>query len=183
MSSIWDAGRLITARQAAEFYGIRGRGQKFYCPFHHDGRTPNLSFKDRWFTCFACGAHGDSIEYVGRLFDLMPLDAARKISADFGLGLGDSRPDPDAAKAWKAKRAAEEARKQREREARDTLTWAVWYMDTHGYTQEAQELIATSHKWLPLTQKERLDDWEIMEVRGIDGIRNRARSERTDENW
>lgn len=174
MSTIWDAGRLITARQAAEFYGIRGgHGQKFYCPFHQDGRTPNLSFKDRWFTCFACGAHGDSIEYVGRLFDLMPLDAARKISADFGLGLDDSRPDPDAARAWKLKRAAEEARKEREKRAFDTLCRADRYINqiTDEEPDEiASALLARIERWQPLLDLNELPEWAYLEVKTLDGI-------------
>ncbi len=33
---------------------------------------------------FACGAHGDCIDFAARLFRLTPLEAARKLAADFG---------------------------------------------------------------------------------------------------
>ena len=45
----------------------------------------SVSFRDGGKYCFACGAHGDVIDFVGRLFQLSPYDAARKLAADFHL--------------------------------------------------------------------------------------------------
>jgi hypothetical protein len=42
---------------------------------------------DNRFHCFACGADGDVIDYTGKLFGLSPYDAARKLAADFDLGI------------------------------------------------------------------------------------------------
>ena len=53
-------------------------------PFHN-GRHPILYVADDHYYCFACGEHGDVIAFVGRLFQLSPYDAARKLIADFHL--------------------------------------------------------------------------------------------------
>ena len=45
----------------------------------------SVSFRDGGKYCFACGAYGDVIDFVGRLFQLSPYDAARKLAADFHL--------------------------------------------------------------------------------------------------
>lgn len=54
------------------------------CPFHDD-RRPSLYVDGGHFHCFACGAHGDCIDFAARLFRLTPLEAARKLAADFGV--------------------------------------------------------------------------------------------------
>jgi DNA primase len=55
------------------------------CPFHDD-HNPSMKIDNR-FHCFACGADGDVIDYTGKLFGLSPYDAARKLAADFDLGI------------------------------------------------------------------------------------------------
>ena len=74
----------VGVREAAERYGVRvdGRGMA-RCPFHDD-RRPSLYVADDHFHCFACVAHGDCIDFAARLFRLSPLEAARKLAADFG---------------------------------------------------------------------------------------------------
>lgn len=77
----------ITARQAAEAYGLRvGRNGMALCPFHDD-HTPSMKIDDRYY-CFGCGETGDVIDLTARLFQLSPFEAARKLAADFGI-------DPD----------------------------------------------------------------------------------------
>lgn len=75
----------VGVREAAERYGVRvnGRGMA-RCPFHDD-RRPSLLVDGGHFHCFACGAHGDCIDFAARLFRLTPLEAARKLAADFGV--------------------------------------------------------------------------------------------------
>ena len=74
------------------------------CPFHND-RHPSLYVADDHYYCFACGEHGDVIDFVGRLFQLSPYDAARKLMADFHLS-----PDkPPSAAAIHAKHIRTEA--------------------------------------------------------------------------
>ena len=77
-----------TARQAAEHYGLKiGQGNMACCPFHAD-RTPSMKLNEDYFYCFGCGAHGDVIDLVARLFNLSSYDAAKKLAYDFGI-------DPD----------------------------------------------------------------------------------------
>ena len=102
----------INLREAAELYGIDvNRYGKALCPFHND-RHPSLLVADDHFYCFACGEHGDAIDFVSRLFQLSPYDAARKLMADFHLS-----PDkPPSAAALHAKRIRTEAQQLRENE-------------------------------------------------------------------
>ena len=89
----------VNLREAAELYGIDvNRYGKALCPFHND-RNPSLYVADDHYYCFACGEHGDVIDFVGKLFQLSPYDAARKLMADFHLS-----PDkPPSAAALHAK--------------------------------------------------------------------------------
>ena len=98
--------------EAAELYGIDvNRYSKALCPFHND-RHPSLYVADNHYYCFTCGEHGDVIDFVGRLFQLSPYDAARKLAADFHLS-----PDkPPSAAALHAKRIRTEAQQLRENE-------------------------------------------------------------------
>ncbi|MDQ5984286.1 MAG: DNA primase [Eubacteriales bacterium SKADARSKE-1] len=38
---------------------IINRNGKAICPFHNDS-TPSMSFKNNYFKCFSCDAHGDA---------------------------------------------------------------------------------------------------------------------------
>ena len=62
----------VNLREAAELYGIDvNRYGKALCPFHND-RNPSLYVADDHYYCFACGEHGDVIDFVGKLFQLSP---------------------------------------------------------------------------------------------------------------
>ena len=79
---------VVTVRQAAEHYGLKvGRGDMACCPFHND-RTPSMKLNEDYFYCFGCGATGDVIDFVARLFNLSNYEAAQKLADDFGI-------DPD----------------------------------------------------------------------------------------
>ena len=74
----------VTARQAAELYGIHvGRSGMAVCPFHND-RNPSMKV-DRRFHCFGCQADGDVIDFAAKLFGLGKKAAAEKLAADFGI--------------------------------------------------------------------------------------------------
>lgn len=78
----------VTVRQAAEHYGLEvGRSGMTRCPFHDD-RHPSLKLNVSYFYCFGCGATGDVIDFVARLFGLSSYEAAQKLAYDFGI-------DPD----------------------------------------------------------------------------------------
>ena len=83
----------VTAREAAEHYGIVvGRGGMACCPFHDD-RHPSMKLNEDYFYCFGCGATGDVIDFTARLYDLSPKEAAEKLALDFGLA-NDSQAPP-----------------------------------------------------------------------------------------
>ena len=76
----------VTVRQAAEHYGLEvNRGNMVCCPFHND-RIPSMKLNEDYFYCFGCGAHGDVIDLVARLFGLSSYEAAQKLAQDFGIG-------------------------------------------------------------------------------------------------
>ena len=78
----------VTPRMAAERYGLPiQQGSMVCCPFHAD-RTPSMKLNEDYFYCFGCGATGDVIALVARLFNLSSYDAAKKLAYDF-------RIDPD----------------------------------------------------------------------------------------
>lgn len=84
----------ISVKQAAEHYGLKMNPNGMTCcPFHHD-RHPSLKLNEEYFFCFGCGAAGDVIDFVARLFDLTSWQAAQKLAADFGL---DPKPPSTAA--------------------------------------------------------------------------------------
>ena len=82
----------VTARDAAELYGIAvGRGGMACCPFHDD-RHPSMKLNEDYFYCFGCGATGDVIDFTARLYNLAPKEAAEKLARDFGLAYDSQAP-------------------------------------------------------------------------------------------
>ena len=74
----------VTARQAAEMYGIWvNRNGMACCPFHDD-KHPSMKV-DKRFHCFGCQADGDVIDLAARLYGLNNLGAAVKLASDFGI--------------------------------------------------------------------------------------------------
>ena len=75
----------VTPRMAAERYGLPiQQGSMVCCPFHAD-RTPSMKLNEDYFYCFGCGATGDVIDLVARLFNLSGYEAAKKLATDFGM--------------------------------------------------------------------------------------------------
>ena len=84
MNLLENVKAAVTVRQAAERYGLEvNRGNMVCCPFHND-RTPSMKLNEDYFYCFGCGAIGDVIDLVIRLFNLSSYDAAKKLAYDFG---------------------------------------------------------------------------------------------------
>ena len=144
----------VNLREAAELYGIDvNRYGKALCPFHND-RNPSLYVADDHYYCFACGEHGDVIDFVGRLFQLSPYDAARKLMADFHLS-----PDkPPSAAAIHAKRIRTEAQQLMENER---LCFSV-------LSDYAHVLRDWKVRYVPLTQDEQLHERSIEACRNLD---------------
>ena len=74
----------VTARQAAERYGLKvNRSGMARCPFHDD-ENPSMKLDDRYY-CFGCGATGDAVDLTARLLGLPPKEAALQLASDFGI--------------------------------------------------------------------------------------------------
>ena len=93
MSEIFERVReAVSAKEAAEYYGLKiDRSGRALCPFHND-RRPSMSFKNGYFRCWACGEHGDSIALAGKLLGLKPIEAVRRLNADFRLNVPLNQP-------------------------------------------------------------------------------------------
>ena len=122
----------VTARQAAEQYGLRiSRNGMICCPFHDD-RHPSMKV-DKGFCCFACGAKGDVITFAADFFHLSPVDAAKKLAEDFQLPIF-----KDKAKT----------RKTSTKKDTPNITWINYYLDllVFGELQDRIEFLLDSGK-------------------------------------
>ena len=82
----------INTREAVQRYGVEvNRHGKALCPFHND-RNPSLYVADDHYHCYACGEHGDVIDFTAKLFGLRLYEAAQKLAYDFGI-TQDKPPD------------------------------------------------------------------------------------------
>jgi hypothetical protein len=120
----------VTAREAAERYGvdINSRG-KALCVWHND-RHPSLSFKGGMCKCFACGKGGSCIDVTMTLFGLPFIGAIEKLNNDFNCGLildrkMTLREQRDADKR-RRDLEAEQAKRQAERKAYEDKYNALW---------------------------------------------------------
>ena len=74
----------VTARKAAESFGLTvNRSGMAACPFHED-HTPSLKLDQRYY-CFGCGATGDVIDFTVRLLGISNHDAAQALAERFGI--------------------------------------------------------------------------------------------------
>lgn len=105
----------LDIRACAEHYGMtvdrHGRG---ICPFHDD-RHPSLSFKGKYFKCFACGEGGDVFKLVGKLTGIdKPVEVLKMLGRDWGISLPlDAKTSPEV-----IRKTAEERRHYKELEER-----------------------------------------------------------------
>lgn len=103
----------VTARQAAELYGLKfDRSGRGFCPWHNDGRHPALQFfPDGRCYCHSCHQYGDSTAITAQMLGLSEKAAAERIYQDFKLDMPfDRRPDP-----------ATKTKAQRQRDAKEAL--------------------------------------------------------------
>ena len=73
----------VTARQAAEHFGLAvDKHGMARCPFHDD-HQPSLKLDQRYY-CFGCHATGDVIDFTARLHGISNRQAAEKLAEIFG---------------------------------------------------------------------------------------------------
>ena len=103
----------VTARNAAEYYGIKvGRNGMAVCPFHPD-KNPSMKL-DKRYHCFACQADGDVIDFTSRLFGLSSKEAALKLAEDFSISFDRKGHDPPQKRVIKRKISEEMRYRQAE---------------------------------------------------------------------
>lgn len=111
----------VPMQAAAERYGLRpDRRGWCCCPFHSE-KTPSFRVYPGTggFYCFGCGAGGDVLTFAEQLFGLKPADAARRLDADFGLGLFAAHAPADT--GWQRRKAGREAAAAR----RERCLWGI----------------------------------------------------------
>lgn len=92
-----EARRLVSAREIAELNGLHPNRRGFVCcPLHHEKTGSLKLYDDGHWHCFGCNRGGSSIDLMAALYDLTPLDAVRRLDADFHLNLPLDKP-PDTA--------------------------------------------------------------------------------------
>jgi len=113
----------VSMTAICERYGITVNRQKFACcPFHSED-TASMRIYDSSFYCFGCGAGGDLITFVQKLFNLDFSGAVAKIDSDFSLGL--TRP-MKFSEYSKAKRAEQERKRiQAEQKRQEEYYWSL----------------------------------------------------------
>ena len=117
-----EARERVSTEEAARLYGFAlNRAGFICCPFHGE-RSPSLKlWADHWY-CFGCHEGGSVIDFVGKLFGISPLDAVRKLNADFSLGLPlDHRQTREERVEAKKRRHEAEVRRQFEDWRAETL--------------------------------------------------------------
>ena len=142
----------VGCREAAERYGVEVNHYGMaLCPFHND-RHPSLYVADDHYHCFACGEHGDVIDFAAKLFGLPLYEAAQQLAADFHL-----TPDkPPSAAALHAKCIRTEAQQLMENErlcfsvlsdyARVLRSWKVQYAPQSPAEAPDKRFVEACHK-------------------------------------
>lgn len=158
---------LLPTPEVFSFYGFhRNRGGFICCPFHNE-KTPSMKVYDgsRGFHCFGgCGAHGDVVDFVQRLFGLSSKDAQSKLNDDFHLGLPiNSQVDDNQRR--QLRREADERRRHRDavRKERDRL-----YKAYDDALAEWIRLDRQRTEYAPTGPSEALDDRYVEAVQKID---------------
>lgn len=137
MSIFTEVKDQITARKAAEFYGLKvGRNGMACCPFHSD-KHPSMKI-DRNYHCFACGVGGDAVDYVSRMFGLSQLDAAKKLIQDFSLSV---ETEGNAPFDEQRKREIRKLREEEKRIRRIKDRFFKWNRDTVNELQNCRAII------------------------------------------
>lgn len=140
----------IPMRDVAERYGIDVNMHGFaHCPFHSGDRNASLKVYKDGYHCFGCGAHGNSINFVMRLFDTAFYDAMMKMNDDFSLNLPIGRKTSlreqqiyaARYREFLAKRKAEKEEEQRRKEYQESL-WDEWCFCDRAKREASPESLA-----------------------------------------
>ncbi|MBP5606913.1 MAG: hypothetical protein J6X66_01415 [Lachnospiraceae bacterium] len=140
----------VSVREAASFYGLKvTRGGMACCPFHDD-RTPSMKV-DKRFHCFGCGADGDVISFVQKMFDLDSKQAAFRLIDDFHLNIDTNRKE---SRHEKDRRIRMQKKKEREEKIR-----AAYAGELRRFQLRMTEIYRTLHEW-EIDHQPTREQWE-----------------------
>lgn len=148
-----DVKAAVPMAEAVRFYGYDpNRSGYICCPFHNE-KTASMKIYARDFHCYGCHVGGDVIDFVGRLFNLDPLAAVKRLNEDFNLGLDLDRPADG--EQLRQRRKIQEARQRfnawRE-QLLNQLNAAIRIANLAGYPSTPAETLA-------LRYRETLEAW------------------------
>ena len=131
------------------YFGIKEQRGRYLCPFHDD-HHPSAVIKGERFKCFACGWHGDIVDF-GRDMGM----STANLAASFGLEWQGAR-DPEA-----------EARAEAEREERNQIR-LLKAEQTKKVCQARCYFWGLKHdeRWFPVAYLDRLLDGDKLPLRG-----------------
>ena len=155
----------VSTREAASFYGLKiGRGGMACCPFHND-KHPSMKV-DKRFHCFGCGADGDVINFVQKMFSMDAKQAAFKLIDDFHLNIDTKRKESRHEKNQRIRMQKEKERKEKIR--------AVYAEELRRFLSKMGEIFRTLHDW-ELDYEPTREQWvsEIIDERYICAINNK----------
>lgn len=155
----------VSTREAASFYGLRiGRGGMACCPFHND-KHPSMKV-DKRFHCFGCGADGDVINFVQKMFSMDAKQAAFKLIDDFHLNIDTKRKESRHEKNQRI-------RMQKEKERKEKIC-AAYAEELRQFRSKMEEIFRTLHDW-ELDYEPTREQWEaeIIDERYICAINNK----------
>ena len=124
-----------------------GRNLTGLCPFHQE-TSPSFTVQPERGTyhCFGCGAHGSVIDFAMQMYQLGPLDAARKLAEDFAVPIPDLRRLPPEQRK-KIKEQQEQRRKQRARKNALAAWSAKAYIDVCAVRRMCWQSLCTAQDY------------------------------------
>lgn len=144
LSIFCEVKEYLTARQVAKHYGLKVRKNGIACCPFHDDKHPSMKI-DKNYHCFACGAGGDAVDYVSRMFGLSQYEAALKLIEDFHLPVETGR------KAVLTEQEQEMIRKnkeQRERSIHIKIRFGKWCNENIDMLKKCLSEIETAKNFL-----------------------------------
>ena len=149
----------VSVPEAAKMYGIHANRHGMARCLFHDDRHPSLKLNQEYYYCFGCGAAGDVIDLVSRVFGLSPYEAARKLAADFGI---DPDKPPAAAALAKPKPPEVKAFRDEERYCQGVICAYLHLLEDWKV------------KYAPAAPGDELDDHFVKACHMLEPIRNMA---------
>lgn len=150
----------ITFNDVLTKYGYALNKARFICcPFHKE-KTPSLKIylKDNSFHCFGCGASGDVIKFVQKLFGLTFPETLKKIDMDFGMNIYGEHSFEDLRSLYR-KQQSLNAKQERERRKSGLAELEYWKA-----FDEWKRLDDNKRKYAP---KKRGEEWDELYIEAL----------------